>query len=289
MGDFYGIPTGVLSNSFLSLEYLVERAARIVRLNVNGENWLAETPDFGWETAHGYYKIYGGHRLWIAPQVGGRTDVPDDTGITVTTYPNGVDLALPADPVTQLSRRIEIRLEPDAPVVHLKHVLKNEGVWAAECAPWTVTQVRLGGRILVPLASGSLGGNESAPNRMVQFWPCTHLPEPRLQLLDRWLVYPVESYDGNLKMGCFSPDGWIGYALGDMFFKKSFETSFGPAYPDAGCNVEIFNNPRYAELEALGALNVLQPGECTEFNETWEVRPLQEALAMLDEEARKAV
>ena len=54
---------------------------RIVRLGLAGSdrNLLAETPDLGWETPHGRYELFGGHRLWFAPEDPDRVAVPDGT------------------------------------------------------------------------------------------------------------------------------------------------------------------------------------------------------------------
>ena len=44
-------------------------------------NLLAETPGLGWETPHGRYELFGGHRLWFAPEDPDRVAVPDDAGL----------------------------------------------------------------------------------------------------------------------------------------------------------------------------------------------------------------
>ena len=40
-------------------------------------------------------------------------------------------------------------------------------------------------------------------------------------------------------------------------------------YPDFGCNFEVFTNPDFLELETLGPLVELQPGEMVEHVEHW--------------------
>jgi hypothetical protein len=291
MGDFYGIRTGELCSPYLTLEYLAEQAQRIVRLSLAGDdrNLLFPSPDFGWDTPHGRFQIFGGHRLWLAPQVTGRTDVPDDPHVMVKEVAGGVRLFAPADPFSCISRTIEIRMDPACPVVQLSHTLKNEGVWAAELAPWTVTQVPLGGVAILPLATAPLGGNGSIPNRGVQFWPGVQLPQPRFEMCNRHFFYRVEAMQGYFKLGCFSPAGWMGYAWNGLFFRKSFDAVYGPAYPDGGCNMEVFSHDQYGELEALGPIVKLEPGAVLNFQETWEVSRLEEVLGGLDEEIQEAL
>ena len=43
----------------------------------------------------------------------------------------------------------------------------------------------------------------------------------------------------------------------------------GARYPDFGCNFEVFTNPDFLELETLGPLVELQPGEVVEHVEHW--------------------
>jgi hypothetical protein len=43
----------------------------------------------------------------------------------------------------------------------------------------------------------------------------------------------------------------------------------GARYPDGGCNFELFTNPEFLELETLGPLVELKPGEMAEHVERW--------------------
>ena len=84
-GDFYGLPTRILSNQHLRLEFLAEAGPRIVRLSLagSGENLMAEVPDIHWTTPYGEYYLRGGHRLWHAPEAVPRSSVPDNDSLTV--------------------------------------------------------------------------------------------------------------------------------------------------------------------------------------------------------------
>ena len=68
---------------------LAAAGPRIVGLRRHGSpaNLLAETPDLGWETALGRYELFGGHRLWLAPEDPERAAVPDSEGLAVDSSP----------------------------------------------------------------------------------------------------------------------------------------------------------------------------------------------------------
>jgi len=40
-------------------------------------------------------------------------------------------------------------------------------------------------------------------------------------------------------------------------------------YPDFGCNFELFTNAEFLELETLGPVVTLQPGQATHHTEHW--------------------
>jgi hypothetical protein len=64
----------------------------------------------------------------------------------------------------------------------------------------------------------------------------------------------------------------MGYWMDDVFFVKRFDASTDPKrYPDGGCNVESYCNDQFIELETLGPLTKLEPGDSIFHMETWEV------------------
>jgi len=40
-------------------------------------------------------------------------------------------------------------------------------------------------------------------------------------------------------------------------------------YPDNGCNFELYMCSRFMELESLGVMTHILPGECASHTETW--------------------
>jgi hypothetical protein len=134
---------------------------------------------------------------------------------------------------------------------------------------------RLGGVVLLPQPHGPVDPAGLLPNRRLVFWPYADLTDPRLilgNLMIRIDAQPAPAF----KLGYFNRDGWLGYWLDGTLFTKSFHMQgrsrlrmSRTSYPDLGCNVECYLNDRFVEIETLGPLVRLQPGETATHVETW--------------------
>ena len=270
MADFYGLKTLCLSNSFLRLEYLAEAGPRLVRLMRAGsdENLLAETPDISWPTPDGDYSLRGGHRLWHAPEAPVRSDVPDNHGLSIARRGNAVRLTQPIEAATGLRKSIEIELAVDAPCVTVRHLIENDGSSAIELAPWAITMMPLGGYALVPQHRAT--DHAVLPDRHVVAWPYTRWHDARLHLDDDYVMVNAQADEQPCKIGCLST-GWLGYLRNNVFFVKRFEPQLDRLHPDRDCNVEVYSNHRFIEIETLAPLVTLAPGQTTEHIETWHI------------------
>jgi hypothetical protein len=276
-GDFFGLTTEKLGNEHISLEYLAEAGPRIVRFGKADSkvNLLAEVPDLFWETPYGKYLIRGGHRLWHSPEAFPRTYVPDNEGLEIERADGGVRLVQPVEGSTGIRKSIEIRLESDQPRVHLVHCLKNEGMWPVELAPWAITQVVLGGVAILPQPKIDQDPSALLPNRQVVMWPYSRWSDPRLELHDDYILIRGKAHIPPFKLGYANKSGWIAYLLSDFLFVKRFELLAGSSYPDFGCNTECYCNDRFLEIESLGPITLLQPGQEVLHRETWELHSLE--------------
>jgi hypothetical protein len=282
--DFYGYPVGVLENEYLRLEYLTQAGPRIVRLSLAGsnENLLAETPDVTWETPFGLYHLYGGHRLWHAPEKVGLTSQPDDNGLRVEQFEWGVRLTGARQVAGGLSKRLEVRLQRGRPAVSLLHCLTNQGDEPVELAPWAITQLPLGGLAILPQPTQPIDVDGVQPNRFLVLWPYTRWCDPRLRLGDEMILVDGIFLNEKFKIGYFNRHGWAGYLRQGIFFGKRFETRQGGRYADSGCNLEIYCDQHCLELESLGSLCKLAPGENVEHKEEWIILPEIKSYENLD-------
>jgi hypothetical protein len=268
---YHGHATRRLAGDHLWVDVLATAGPRLVRLGLAGSdrNLLAETPDVGWETPHGRYELFGGHRLWFAPEDPDRVAVPDGHGVIVEHDEGGIRLSGPAEEPTGLARSISIHLLPDSAGVVLCHELRNVGGRPLELAPWTITQLPLGGTVLLPQAPAT-PGHHVRPNRTLVLWPYMSWEDARFRPRDGLLLLDAQP-GSSLKLGYFNEAGWVGYVRDGVVVVRRFEPLPGRPHPDLGCNVETYIGGRFAELEVLGPLASLAPGGVVTLVERWEI------------------
>jgi hypothetical protein len=273
--DFFGYPTRTLANEYVRLDYLTTAGPRIVRLSLAGsdDNLLAEVADITIQTPYGEFCLFGGHRLWHAPEVFPRSYLPDNDAPEITDLPNGVRLTQIMEPASGIRKSIELRLEPDRPAVTVTHRLENQGAWPVELAPWALTQMRLGGLAVFPQTQGKLDETGLLPNRNLVLWPYSQLADPRLSLNDDFVFIKADALTPPVKVGYFNRHGWVGYLVGGVFCVKHFEAQPALPHPDFGCNVESYCNDRFIEVETVGPLHRLELGQTATHVERWELHP----------------
>ena len=272
MNDFYGQPIKRIASKWLSLEVLKNAGPRIVRLSLSGSpNLFAELPAFVIPTSFGNYHFWGGHRLWHAPEAMPRTYFPDDAGVVISEIENGLCLEGLTEPHTGIQKSIEVRLAQDKPAVRLVHTLTNHGQLPVELAPWSITQLRLGGVVIAPMPVGNSDPDGLLPNRQVSLWPYTRIRDPRLQWDDDFILLKASPDLPAFKIGYLNPHGWLAYWIEGVLFRKVFVLHPGATHPDGNCNAEIYCNDQFVELESLAPLIPIAPGEQARAMETWEL------------------
>lgn len=268
-----------LTSPYLRIDYLTDAGPRLTGLYLAGDdtNLFADLPEGGWDTPYGKFLVRGGHRLWHSPEVKRRTYVPDNDPVTVEEFPGGVRLIQPTEPPTGISKTIEVRMLPDRPAVEVCHTLRNDNLWSVELAPWAITQMRLGGTAFCPQPLEPADLDRLLPNRNLVLWSYSSWTDQRLALGDELIMLEGSPALPPFKLGYANFDGWLAYLYRDILFVKTFPP-FDPAlpYPDYGCNAESYVNDQFLEVESLGPLCLLEPGESVEHLETWFAAKLEE-------------
>jgi hypothetical protein len=261
------LPSESIENDFLRVDYLTTVGPRIIGLFAKQANTelLVQTPEIHWPTPHGEYYLYGGHRVWKAPE-DSFYNCPEDH-VTVIAEKDRVTLRSGID-ASGLQKEISFCLDENQ--VLLTHQITWHGQEPIELAPWTITQLPLGGVAILPQSSLKEG---SAPTRSLVVFPYASVTDPRLELHDDLILVHGTADQNVFKAGSYNPFGWAAYMLDKALFIKRFPTSDFRALPDMGSNVETYVWDAYLELEALGKLTLLNPGESVTFEETWEVIP----------------
>ena len=259
------LPFATLENEFLRIDYLTSLGPRIIGLYSKeaGTQLFAKTPEAHWPTPHGEYYLHGGHRLWISPEDPFYM-CPEDH-VHVSTEGNRVALRSNVD-ASGLEKEISLRL--DGNTVTVAHRLTWHGNQPIELAPWALTQMQLGGMAILPQSVTDTG---LLPNRNLVLWPYSQLRDDRLELHDDLVLIHGRAAAHAFKVGNYNPYGWVAYALDRVLFVKRFATDDTLPYSDKGCNAESYVRDTFLELETLGYLTTIKPGETVVYDERWEV------------------
>lgn len=243
---------------------------RLLGLSIDGAgDMFARLPaDVVIERADGDFHFRGGHRLWAGPERPATTYAPDDHACVVTTGPDALTVEAPPD-AAGLIKRLEVSVT-NSSGLSVDHRLTNGGAGEIRIAPWAITQLALGGTALLPLGASS-GLDEPQPDRSLVLWPYTSLADSRISWSDRAVA--IEASPGpRLKLGSGPNPRRLGYLRDGFLFMKETETAIGD-YPDRGAVGQVFVADQFCELETVGVLALLAPGDTAAHRETWHLTP----------------
>jgi hypothetical protein len=280
-GEFNGLACRWLSNGRVRLAVTTGRGPRVVSFGPEGgRNLFAETPEFALESPYGELRLLGGHRLWTAPEILERTYWPDDQTVMVEELTDGARFITEPDGVG-IVKELTLTLAADEARVTAGHTLRNAGDTAVELAPWALTMVPLGGVTLLPQPQGNVDARGLLPNRYLTLWPYSDPTDPRLVWGNRIMLVRGEPGPAN-KLGYRNAHGWLAHWLDGVLFTKEYAPHPDAAHPDNGCNAECYLNDSFMEVESLGPLTTLEPGQSVTHEEVWR---LHEDVAAIDDEA----
>ncbi len=262
-----------LSNGIIEVWVTVDLGPRVIHFSrIGGENILFEDlkdEENQYKNKEVFYEafgedmdvfhIYGGHRLWAAPEALPRTYYPGNGPVPYELTRTGIRLLCDEQRWTQQKMEIEIVMEKDSDKIDLYHKITNTGAWPQEFAPWCLTVLSQGGKEVIPMPTRKTG---LLHNRKLTLWEYTKMNDPRVYWGDRYITLVQDNKaDTAFKIGIDSEACWAAYFNhGDMLIKR-FDAVQDGRYPDEGMNFETFTNEFILEMESLGELKVVQPGE----------------------------
>jgi hypothetical protein len=271
-----------LSNGRIEAVVTTDVGPRIIRFGaVGGANLLNEVPGQRGLTGGDAWRVYGGHRLWHAPEASPRTYCPDNDPVACAVEGPKVRLTQAVEPGTGIRKTLELSLIPGQDCLEVVHRLSNTGPWPVELAPWAITVMAPGGVAILPQepfrphpafadAAEAKGAEPSfLPVRTVALWGFTRLDDPRWTFLDRFILTRQDPAVGHpLKYGVSNTQGWGAYVnQGEMLLKRT--PRLAGHYPDRDCNTEVWIDQGILELESLGPVTTLAPGGSVEHREVW--------------------
>ena len=245
----------------------LEVGPRIIRYGIiGGPNELVQYEKDMGQTGGDEYRSYGGHRLWIAPEENPKTMHPDNDAVAFREE-DGWHIFTAQPEKWFVQKEMRIRAEGDA--LCIEHRIYNVGAYALEVAPWALTVMAPGGVCLFPNQVFISHSEKVLPARQIALWHYTDMSDPRWTWGRRLTRLTQDESRGPQKLGLFLDQGYAAYANHGNLFLKRFGADSDFQYPDFGCNFETFTRQDMLEVESLGPLEVVPPGEFASHLETW--------------------
>ncbi len=260
-----------VSNNSIELIFPSEVGPRVSHLSFKGEkNLFCEVEDHLGKVGGDEWRLYGGHRLWYGPEDPVRTYHPDNEPVEVQIDDQSICLRQTKEPLTGIQKEVRATLHASEPVVHVSHKLTNLGNESICLAPWALSVMAPGGRVLIPQEDFLPHPAGLLPARPLVLWPYVKMADPRYTWGDRLIQIRQKSEPGSpQKIGIRNSKGYAVYENGGVTFTKVIDYIAEGEYIDDGCNFEFFTNDFMLEVESLGPKTLLKPGEETVHNEGW--------------------
>jgi len=264
-----------ISNGTVELIVTSDVGPRIIRYGfIGGQNLFKEFKEQMGKSGEPDWQIRGGHRIWVAPEVAQDispiTYAVDNDPVKIDVTATGLVATPPLEEEAGLQKQIEVRLAASGTQVQVSHRITNRNIWAIELAPWALTVMAPGGVGLTGLPPRGTHPEVLAPTNPLIIWAFTNLGDPRWIFLNKYIGLRQDPKNKvPQKIGHFNSDTWGAYYLNGELFLKRYAAFPGKTYADMGASFEMFTNGDMLELETLGPLTRLKPGETVEHVETW--------------------
>jgi len=215
--------------------------------------------------------MYGGHRFWAAPESKARTYVADNFPVSVEIDSSRLRAQAPVEPCG-LQKTLTLDTSLPGNLIRVVHTLANASQNAIEAAPWGLSVMRAGGTAIIPLPPKAAHSDLLTPTLSFTHWGYTDLTDQRWGWSDSFLFLAQDSRIANpQKIGIHSGLDWAGYLNEGTLFVKFSPFQPKASYPDFGSHFEFFTNDMLLEVESLGALAVLEPGQQVSHVEYWAI------------------
>ncbi|MBN2102436.1 DUF4380 domain-containing protein [bacterium] len=284
----WGCDAWILKNDLVSLAIVPSLGGRIMEFALGRSSLIFSNPDISSKiVAPGKnqdWPNYGGNKIWPAPQNTWKWPPPPtlDHGkyeLTKTHESNEAITILLRSPVEKWEApgiRFErhITLKHNSTKAFLKETLINEGDTDVSWGIWNITQQIV---------------NHPGKNDYEHFW--AYFPvnsKSRYGAPGVYFTKDSEGWKGEVAPGIYgvqytpdgqkifadSHEGWIGFTdrQKQIVNTKTFPNYHGKTYPDNDARLAVYMNQKelpYLEIEVMGPIVELAPGEATSFSIDW--------------------
>ena len=259
---------------------------RIIRFAfVGGQNLFKEFSEQLGKSGEEKFQLRGGDRVWKAPEDPVATWAPDNVPAEIQITATGLIAREPVEPLTKLQKEIEVRMAESGAGMMVIHRITNRGLFPLKFSAWALTMMAPGGVAVSGFPPrGKHPINLEATNPLVM-WAYTNLADPRWKFTKKYLTLRQDPNNANAqKLGLFNADTWAAYLLNGEAFVKRTKADPVKTYPDFGCSFETFTNNEFLEIETLGPMTDVQPGQTVEHGEHWALFRDVKPNALTDEE-----
>jgi len=219
-----------------------------------------------------YWNIYGGNRLWVSPEVMPDTFYPDHDQVAVRTVPGGAIFTCQPQIHNKVQLSIQVCLEEESSRAFLAYTVKNVDTVPKTMAAWSVTAVDAGGREIIPQPTVKKG---VLPNRVVSLWDYSDMNDPRIYWGKDFIIVKHDPAIAKpVKIGINNVDGWACYVNKGQCFVCRYDHDPAGVYHDFGASYESFANGDYLEMESVGPLQQIVPGEAAIHHEVWDLHSI---------------
>ncbi|MCS6864337.1 MAG: hypothetical protein RMJ56_04100 [Gemmataceae bacterium] len=271
-----------LSNRDVELIVTLDVGPRVISYRFHGgmnvmknyESMMGGTDEPEWQ-------IRGGHRFWIAPEDLTRTYFPDNRPVQWAALgPLAARFTPPPETEYGIQKVMELRLAETGSRVEVTLRVTNIGTQPTELAPWGPTVLAPGGMEIIPLppkrphpghVRNAKSPQDFAPNQELILWPYFDFADTRWTFGHKYIFLRQDVTRGPTKIGLAHREGWVGYLHSGVLFVKRFDYREGAVYPDRGTRYQTFTNEDMLEMETVGELVTLAPGQSAELVESWEL------------------
>lgn len=262
-----------LSNGLVDLVVTLEVGPRIIRFGrVDGPNLFKTFASQCGQVGGPEWLNYGGHRLWMAPEHMPLTYYPDNHPVAHAWDGTTLVLTPPEQTTNRLQFAMEVTLDPARPRVTVLHRITNRGAQPVALAPWCLSVMAPGGRMVMPQEAFVPHGESYAPARPLVLWKFARMNDPRFRWGEHFVqLRQDDAIPTKTKIGAGNTKGWAAYLLEGEVFITYFPHDAEATYPDMGCNCEFYTEPGFLEVESLGPLTTLAPGEAVTHTEVWQL------------------
>ena len=143
--------------------------------------------------------------------------------------------------------------------------IENTSNQSVTGAAWGVNTLDAGGKAQVSFVNDN--SSVYNPTRVLSLWSDTSLGDPRIRFEKDLLMathMPISDY---FKIGMYCNPGYVTFINKGQKFVLTFESKSYQAYPDNGCNFELYMCKQFMELESLGEITTRLPGQCAAHEE----------------------